>query len=176
MDASLLESAKAAEESLRRREVEGLADGVPDDHPLKEAMRGQRLRAQDLAGLPDGHPLLVALKAAQERHELAEAHEEEQRRVAEVRKVKRIERREARARERRRESVNRRTAADAAAAVNKRLDQAMEAVKALAGALEEGMEPLMAIPEARVKVRRLERLTSAALSGLASSRVRVGRA
>jgi len=175
MDASLLESARAAEESLRRREIEGVVEGVPEDHPLKDAMRKNRLRAQDLEGLPEGHPLLAALAAAKERHDLGEAMGREQVRTSEVHKARKIERREARERERATEREGRRTAADAAEVVNRSLDRVTEAVKVLVGALEEGAGPLSAMPESRVKIRRLERLANAALSAFASSRVRVRR-
>ncbi|RLA97267.1 MAG: hypothetical protein DRG83_16130 [Deltaproteobacteria bacterium] len=176
MDASVLESAKAAEASLRREEIKRTIEDIPKDHPLQQAIKENRLQASDLADLPDQHPLLQALKAAKERYDLNEARKDEQARTAEIKKAKRIERKQVRQAEREREAIQRSTAASAADIVNERIDHTSDAVKALIGALEDGMESLRAMPEARMKVMRLERLANAMLSGLASSRLKVRRA
>jgi hypothetical protein len=176
MDAKLLESAKAAESSLRRREIDKIVDEVPDGHPLKKAVQEQMAMVGDMAGIPDGHPLLLALKAAKDRHELIEVHKVEQTRVTEVRKAKRLEQRQVQEAERHREDEQKDAAIKAADAVNDHIERAADAVKALIGSLEDGMVPLKSQPEMRVRVMRLERLASAALAGLASTRLRVRRA
>jgi uncharacterized protein with LGFP repeats len=176
MDAKLLESAKVAETSLRRREIEKVVGDVPDGHPLKKIAQDQMAGVGDMADLPDGHPLILAIKAATERYELNEARKSEQARVVEVRKAKRLEQRQVQEVQRQQESEQRDAAMKAADAVNDRIAAAADAVKALIGSLEDGMVSLKAMPETRVGVMRLERLAGAALAGLASSRLRVRRA
>jgi len=167
---SMLSSIKAAESNLARQEnieLERIAKGFPDDHPISDEYK--KLKAStggDLSTLPSNHPFIMTMKDVQRQINAsanpAEAERQEDERH-DVHEQKIQKRKQAEREQRIKDEEDRGIRRMASQQVNIQIDKVEQELKKLYAISESVLEELSGDQYTRTKANKLTR-TMAAMS------------